>query len=69
MITINLDKLRNDLNSPMKNSSYKIKDNDIYLYHNIFREILSILINNNFWQPIEGKTSKSRYLNNIQHFI
>ena len=69
MIHINLDKLREDISITNTKSPINISKNNKNIYSNIFSEVLKILQQNNFAQPEDGTTSKSSYLNNIQHFI
>ena len=69
MININLGKLREDISITSIKSFINISENDKSTYLNIFSEVFKILQSNNFWQPKDGTTSETRYLNNIQHFI
>lgn len=69
MVTIDLDKLRKDLNISKVDSWHKLSDTETDTYCKIFVAIFKILQNNNFSQSEDGTTSKLRYLNNIQHFI
>ena len=69
MIKINLDNLRNDFNRADNNSCDILSNNDLVIYNKIFIAIFKVLRSNNFWKPEDGVTSKTRYLNNIQHFV
>ena len=69
MISINLDRLREDISITNVKSSINISENNKNIYLQIFSEVFKTLQNNNFVQPEVGTTSKTKYLNNIQHFI
>ena len=69
MININLDKLREEINTTNNKSPINISENNKNIYLKIFSEVFKILQKNNFAQPEDGTTSETSYLNNIQCFI
>ena len=69
MISINLDRLREDISITNVKSSINISENNKKVYWKIIAEVFKILQNNNFAQPEVGTTSKTKYLKNIQHLI
>ena len=69
MININLDRLREDIYITSIKVPINISENNKNTYLSIFSEVLKILQQNNFAQPEDETTSKTKYLKNIQHFI
>ena len=69
MININQDKLREEISITSIKSPINTSEDNKNTYLKIFSETFKILQKNNFAQPVDGTTSETRYLNNIQHFI